>query len=82
MPVDAGRLSANAFGALDMAMLMPRPTRWALLDAGVRALPGLAFPAAEVQCLTRCTELSKLLYHRRHHQEATRSPHEDLLDVA
>jgi hypothetical protein len=61
---DAGMLSASAFGAVVRAMLMPRPTRWALLDAGVRAFPGLEFPDAylsEVQCFTRCTELSKLL---------------------
>ena len=59
-----GRLSASAFGALDIAMLIPSPTRWALLDAGVRAFPGLEFPDAylsEVQYFTRCTELSKLL---------------------
>jgi len=63
-PADVGKLSAREFGAPAMAMLIPRPTRWALLEAGVRALPGLEFPEAylsEVQYFTRCKELSKLL---------------------
>ena len=49
---------------LVIAMLILEPTSCAELDEGDKDVPGLAEPGvllSEVQYLTRCTELSKLL---------------------
>lgn len=62
MPV-ATDVSVIALGFV-IAIDMPSPTRCAELDEGVSAEPGLALPGeflSDVQYLTRCTELSKLL---------------------
>lgn len=67
MPVAAGDDSEMTFGLLASAILIPRPTSCVVLgelasDCGGEG-PG-AF-LSDVQYLTRCTELSKLLFHRK-----------------
>ena len=64
IPVADERPSAKALADAAIAILNPNPTSCALLDEGDSALPGLALPGvflSDVQYLTRCTELSKLL---------------------
>ena len=65
IPVAAAEVSARAVGLLVTAMLRPNPTSCAVLEEGDSAepegLPKLGEFLSDVQYLTRCTELSKLL---------------------